>query len=167
MSDLFKYDSLQEFFSIYQKAVLNFLNQYDLDISELVPDHLGALTHNSEEFESVTTILLSHSQMIKEIQLNNRRVRVFKLNHPLLGDFTIPKIEIFEPKPESDLAKLRYGIEHISFTVKNFDNFASAVVNILPIAKQGQVGTSKFMKTEIINTVEIEFRSDSLGEEYA
>ncbi len=165
LSTFFKRESLETFNIAYGELINSVLTPLDIPSKELTPDHLGVLTHSSEEFENLTKTLLQYSTQIKEIVLHERRVRVFKLNSPLSGRYKVPKIEIFEPKPNIDITKLRFGVEHIAFQVKNFDEYISITKGKVGIIKEGTVGNSKFAKTEILNTVEIEFRSDALGEE--
>lgn len=164
MINIYTKGNLQSFYTSYAKSVKFILDDYG--ISEVIPDHLGCLTHSKEEFEEATLELLKSAKQIKEIELHGRRVRVFKFEEPLNSDFPMPKIEIFEPKPDAELKNLRFGIEHIGFYVKNFDEFLNNFESKLPVAKKGQVNSSFFLKTETLNTVEIEFRSDKLGEEY-
>lgn len=164
MKDIFIIDSLIKFTNVYTQLVHQELIRLGLDNQELIPDHNGAFVGSKEEFDSTSEQLLTFSTLIKEITLHNRRVRVFKLNNPLPGVYKVPKIEIFEPKPEADLKKERFGIEHIAFRVKDFKGLLSQINPDL-LAKQGEVGKSKFAKTKTFNLVEIEFRNDSLGEE--
>ena len=164
MKNIFTIESLSEFAQIYTKLVKLELQRLEINEEELTPDHYGAFVGSKEEFDSTSEQLLTFSTLIKEITLHNRRVRVFKLNNPLPGIYSIPKIEIFEPKPDADLKKERFGIEHIAFKVKDFDTFIKSIDPSI-LAKQGEVGNSKFAKTKTFNLVEIEFRNDSLGEE--
>lgn len=158
-------ESLENFNLAYGELINSVLTTLNISSEELIPDHLGILLHSSSEFEDISQQLLQYSIQIKEIVLHERRVRVFKLNSPLSGRYNIPKIEIFEPKPNIDITKLRFGVEHIAFQVKNFDEYIFSTKRKVGIIKEGSVGDSKFAKTEILNTVEIEFRSDALGEE--
>lgn len=165
LAKLFTYESIQAFLTSYVPTVDYVLQVYNINLP-LEADHLGCLFHSSQEFDQISELISTYSEQIKEIILSGRRVRVFKLNTPIhAGKYTISKLEIFEPKPGADLATLRYGIEHISFYVKDWENFQKNTKPLLPIAKEGSVNTSFFVKTEILNTVEIEFRSDRLGEE--
>ncbi len=165
MLDNFTLSAITEFTNSYFKSAEFLLKTYNIPQTEIVCDHLGCLFHNSEEFDAVTNIIKVYSREIKSIELHNRRVKVFELNEPINGLYLLPKIEIFEPKPNADPKTLRYGVEHISFYIPNWENFIKTYKERLPIAKEGSVNTSIFIKTEIINTIEIEFRSDRLGEE--
>ncbi|HCC67715.1 TPA: hypothetical protein DEP90_00675 [Patescibacteria group bacterium] len=164
MEDISKKEDLQKLVNSYEMKVLSVLDSFNLK-THLLCDHLGYLLHNSEEFDKVSKAMLEYSVLIKEVILHGRRIRVFKLKESLTGKFNIPKIEIFEPKQGLDPSELRYGIEHIAFTVKDWEEFILKDRERLPIVKEGSVGNSLFMKTEIINTIEIEFRNDRLGEE--
>lgn len=164
MSKYFESGHLEKFLANYTKIVSFVVNDFEIR-GDHVCDHIGCLVHNSSEFNLVNSELLRFSKSIKEIVLDNRRAAVFKFNNPIETAYTVPKIEIFEPKPNIDQKALRFGIEHISFYAPDWEEFYALNRSRLPIVKEGYVGNSKFMKTEIINTIEIEFRSDKLGEE--
>lgn len=164
MKTLFKRENIQDFVDSYFKSVLFMLSTYNIPFEDVVCDHIGCLLHNSIEFDAVTNELNTYTKLIKSIELHNRRVKVFQLNDPINSGFLLPKIEIFEPKPDADFKQLRFGIEHIAFYVWDWDSFKSKYQSKLPIIKEGSVDKSLFMKTEVLNTIEIEFRNDRLGE---
>ncbi len=163
MKDLFERATIEQFVESYFNSVAFVLNNLNV-AGYLECDHLGCLLHNPAEFDEVSEVLKTYCDQIKGIVLHGRRVRVFKLHSPIEGLYPVPKIEIFEPKADVDLTKLRYGIEHISFYCSDWEGFCAKYKGVLPIAKEGSVEDSYFIKTETINTVEIEFRSDRLGE---
>jgi predicted metalloenzyme YecM len=162
--ELFERSSLENFYQRYSATVEFLLNRMQLKGTK-VPDHIGVLVHDKKEYNEVSLILQKYSTRIREIVLNDRRVSVYKLDMPLIGSYLMPKIEIFEPKPGVVEKNLRYGVEHIAFYISEWDQFKSDNLNVLPLAKDFKVGTTSMLKTEIINTIEIEFRDERLGEE--
>ena len=123
MKTLFLKENIQRFVDSYFKSVLFMLNTYNIPFEDVVCDHIGCLLHDSIEFDEVTSELNTYTKLIKSIELHNRRVKVFQLDDPINSEFVLPKIEIFEPKPEADLKQLRFGIEHVAFYVKDWDIF--------------------------------------------
>ncbi|MCA9302423.1 hypothetical protein KDA10_03645, partial [candidate division WWE3 bacterium] len=88
-------------------------------------------------------------------------------NYIKVGTIEIKSIEIFEPKPDADVTKLKPGIEHISLISPNFDDLHSFfIVNGLPVDKMGIDEVHKFFKTKLINMIEIEFRNDCLYKKF-
>lgn len=159
---------LNNFFDFYIKDVLVVADNMGINLQagNFFGDHLGLQVLSVEEFDKSHIIFLEYSEMIHDNIIHNRRNRVYRFKNSLDAEgIKIPKIEIFEPKPEADISKLRPGIEHISFVVKNYDNFLEECKQKnISIDKVVDMGGSKFFKTKIINNVEIEFRNDKLGE---
>lgn len=155
---------LERYYISYLEIVNFMRNVWEIR-GTIIPDHLGCQTGSGKEFDEISRTISKYSTLIKETYLQKRRIAVFKFDTPLLGTMLMPKIEIFEPKPEDNVLKLKYGIEHISFYVPEWELFVKENKNRFPIAKEGEVNNSKFIKTLIINNVEIEFRNDRLGEE--
>lgn len=164
ITKLYERKYLERYYSSYLDIV-NFLREVLEIRGTLIPDHIGCQTGKGKEFDEISKTILKYSKLIKEITLQKRRVSVFKFDTPLIGTVLMPKVEIFEPKPEDNLLKLRYGVEHIAFYVHDWDSFYTENIKKLPVAKESSVDSSKFLKTFVINNVEIEFRSDRLGEE--
>lgn len=164
MENLFKRENIQNFVDSYFETVSSILKIYGVHTDDILCDHIGGLSHSKQEFEEITKVLSSYTKLIKETELHNRRIRIFKFDQPIISKLILPKIEIFEPKPDADIKQLRFGIEHIAFYVKSWDDFKQKYTSKLPIIKEGSVDKSLFMKTEVLNTIEIEFRNDKLGE---
>lgn len=162
--ELYERASLENFYQRYSATVEFLLNRMQLKGTK-VPDHIGVLVHDKKEYNEVSLMLQKYSTRIREIVLDDRRVSIYKFDMPLIGSYLMPKIEIFEPKPGEIEKNLRYGIEHIAFYISDWDEFKSNNLDLIPVAKDFKVGTTSMVKTEIINTVEIEFRNERLGEE--
>ncbi len=160
--------ALNDFFDFYIKNVLKVASSLNFDLkgNNFSGDHLGLQVLSADEFDESHWLLLEYSQMIHDGIIHNRRNRIYFFKKPLDSDGVImPKIEIFEPKPNAKISRLRPGIEHVAFVVKNYDNFLEDCrQKNIPIDKVIDIGSSKFFKTKLINNVEIEFRNDKLGE---
>lgn len=165
MEELFTKGALEKFFDIYSLHTKLSLDYYQLN-TPLLGDHIGALPRDSEEFEQISEKLSTFSTLLAERIVHDRRIHIFKLNTPLeANDIVMPKVEIFEPKQDDDIKKLRIGFEHISFYVPQYDQLISQFKKNHTFIKEITVNSSRIAKTEILNLVEIEFRSDMLGEE--
>ena len=160
----YKKENIQKFVDSYFLTTSSILEFYHINMDDINCDHIGCLSHNPQEFEEITKELSLYTRLINETKLHNRRIRVFKLNEQINTKFILPKIELFEPKPDINPKQLRFGIEHIAFQVKSWDAFNQKYKNKLPIIKEGSIDKSLFIKTEVLNTIEIEFRNDKLGE---
>ncbi len=156
-------EKLQNYLNVYFPLVENVANSFGIDLynTEIMGDHLGAQALSAEEFNIIDGLLGRYCSKLHGGVIHNRRNNIYKLNKPLLyKSIEIPLIEIFEPKPEADLSKLKPGIEHISFKVKDYDGFIDWFkVAGHPIDKEVEVNGSKFFKTKLMNLVEIEFRN--------
>jgi len=140
------------------------LFKIDLADKNIIGDHLGVQVLDNTELIEVSNQLLSYTHLNKEKIIHNRKNRIFKLNESfeVLG-ITLNNIEVFEPKPDADLKKLKPGIEHVAFSVKNYDSFLlSCQKNNVPIDKIVDAKGHKFFKTSFVNLVEIEFGNESL-----
>jgi len=161
-------EELKEYLTPYLKLVLFNLKQYKINLNTINGrgDHIGLQVLLNREFDSCHKILLKNSKLIHDHIIQNRRNRIYRFkNPPQIGDICIPRIEIFEPKPDTNIKKLRAGIEHIAFTVDNYDKFLkSCQKKNIPIDKTNDMNGSKFLKTTFVNGIEIEFRNDQLGE---
>jgi len=161
-------EELEKYLTPYLKLVLFSLEQYkiNLNTANASGDHVGLQVLSSQEFDDCHQILLKNSKLIHDDIIHDRRNRIYRFHAaPHSSDITIPRIEIFEPKPGVDIRKLRAGIEHVAFTIGNYDEFLSRCQKSnIPIDKINNINGSKFFKTRFINGVEIEFRNDFLGE---
>lgn len=121
---------------------------------------------SKEEFNNVSKTLLTYSQLIHDRVIHNRRNRVYQFKETIvIFDISIPRIEIFEPKPGAEIKKLKPGIEHIAFKVDDYKSFINEFKKRnIPIDKEAEYEKgSFFFKTKLIDLVEIEFRNDFLG----
>lgn len=149
------------FVNAYSKEIFSI----DLKSKALTGDHLGLQVLSANEFDEATQALLKFSTKISSTIIHNRRNNTFKFNKPLVIDkIEIPLIEIFEPKPDADLSRLKPGIEHIAFVVKDFANFYLEHKDTMPIDKFVEQNGMKFFKTKFLNLIEIEFDSKSLAD---
>lgn len=157
---------LQEFFAAYLTLVKLSLKHFGVskDKFRLETDHLGIQVVSSQEFDLVRTSLSTYCTVVNSGVIHDRRNNLYMLNEPVERDgFKLSYLEIFEPKADADVYKLKLGIEHISFYSSNFDELLTHYMeNKLPIAKQVGMHGSKFLKTTFMNLVEIEFRNDFL-----
>lgn len=159
---------LNTFLNSYIEYVLSVAGSLNINLQDeiFLGDHLGLQVLSSEEFDKCHDMLLEYSEMIHDTIIHERRNRIYRFKKPLnIKGITLPKIETFEPKPNADISKLRPGIEHIAFYVKEYDNFLEECKhNNVPIDKAIDMSGSKFFKTKLIDNIEIEFRNDRLGE---
>ena len=159
---------LNTFLNSYIDSALSVAKSLNINLQGKIfsGDHLGLQVLSSEEFDKCHNILLEYAKMIHDTIIHKRRNRIYHFKKLLnVKGIIIPKIEIFEPKPNADITKLRPGIEHIAFYVEGYDNFLEECKkNNVPIDKAINIDGSKFFKTELINNIEIEFRNDRLGE---
>ncbi len=162
------YTDLESFANVYLPLVENFLQKFSIDLSENIfkGDHLGVQVLSTQEFDTIDKLLSAYSKIIHAGLIHNRRNNIYKLNTPLkYKNIQIDLIEIFEPKPGADIRKLKPGIEHIAFEVKDYDAFLNKFkASDFPIDKEIDLNGSKFFKTAFINLVEVEFRNDSLAD---
>jgi len=158
---------LKEYLKVYVPLVKNVAESFSIKLTEdrFRGDHIGLQVLSKKEFDKCHKLLLPYSEVIHNAIIHKRRNRVYQFKKPLKVDgVVIPRIEIFEPKPEAVIRKLKAGIEHIAFVVKNYDRFLLACKKRkVPIDKEIEIGSSKFFKTSLLNLVEIEFRNNQLG----
>jgi predicted metalloenzyme YecM len=158
---------LQSWLEVYLPLVKQVAKEFQINLEDkkFSADHLGLQVISKQEFDDCDKLLLKYCTLIHNGAIHGRRNRVYQFNEPIrVDDIIIPRIESFEPKPGADARKLRPGIEHIAFKVKNYEKFFSECeANGLPIDKSmvDEEG-SKFFKTKFLNCVEIEFRNDYL-----
>ncbi|OGG87939.1 hypothetical protein A2592_01785 [Candidatus Kaiserbacteria bacterium RIFOXYD1_FULL_42_15] len=159
---------INSFLEPYLNSVLTMANKLNINLLDkrFSGDHLGLQVLSKKEFDECHSALLKNSEMIHDAIIHERRNRIYRFKKILsLKGITIPKIEIFEPKPNADISKLRPSIEHIAFYIKDYDSFLKECKNNnVPIDKSIDTNGSKFFKTKLIDNIEIEFRNDSLGE---
>lgn len=160
--------TLKKFINVYIPLVLNIADSFSVDLTSnsFVGDHLGLQVLSSQEFNKVDEELLNYCSLIHDNVIHERRNRVYKFNIPIVSSgVSLQSIEIFEPKPNADVKKLKPGIEHVAFVSKDFDKTkAFFQEKDLPIDKFVEYPNGeKFFKTKLINMVEIEFRNKPLG----
>lgn len=172
MFDVFQYypvknpELLRRYLSVYMPLVTEECQKLGIDVRQkrFQADHLGLQVLNSEEFDRASKALLAFSAIVKDEPIQHRRNQVFRFAVPVEEQgFRLPGIEIFEPKPGEETAKLRAGIEHVAFVVYDYQGFlAELVARGVPIAKKADYGSGEFFKTVFLNGVEVEFRSSFL-----
>lgn len=162
------HDKLQSYLEVYFPLVKKAAEVFDLDLTDksFIGDHLGIQVLSAEEFDMVDKLLTSYCTILRKGNIHNRRNNIYRLNKPLIfDDKEIPLLEIFEPKPDADLTKLKPGIEHISLKVDRYDEVLAQFKKAgHPIDKEVDMDGSRFFKTKFMNLVEIEFRNDSLAD---
>jgi len=158
---------IQEFAKAYFPLVELTCQQFQINLHDtgINGDHFGLQVLSDIEFDQCHKILLQYTKLVHDHVIHQRRNRVYHYHLPVqVNGITIPKIEIFEPKPDADISKLRPGIEHIAFVVDDYDQFLTEYKSKrIPIDKEINLQGSKFFKTKFINIIEIEFRNDELG----
>jgi len=159
---------LKNYLKVYIPLVLNIANSFDINLTEkqFEGDHLGLQVISEYEFDNANCTLLEYAKLIHDSVIHNRRNRVYEFNNPIVVDgISVPRIEIFEPKPGADISKLKPGVEHIAFMTNEYEKLLSSFErNSLPIDKKKVFEDgSKFFKTKLVNLVEIEFRNAFLG----
>jgi hypothetical protein len=159
----------REYLDAYLPLIIFGAKQYELNLNtfKISGDHLGLQVLSRDEFDKCHEILLKIADLIHDSVIHNRRNRVYRFNDmPKSNSISVPRIEIFEPKPSANISKLRPGIEHIAFMMDGYDNFVlECKKKNVPIDKEVSFEDgSKFFKTTFVNGIEIEFRNDELGE---
>jgi hypothetical protein len=159
---------LNKFLEKYIPMVRNQLDMYGIKPDEygIKGDHLGLQTLSPEEFDAIHSHLIEFSDLIKEGTIHNRRNNLYKLHDFIeTNGIELQSIEIFEPKPDAIISKLKPGVEHIALKVDKYEKLLTFFQsNSLPIDKIIEYEGSKLFKTKLINLVEIEFRNDYLWE---
>lgn len=156
-------EQLRSFLQQYLPTVIKAGRQLILDLREYMPDHLGLQVMNGAEFDEVDKSILRYATLIRDDIIHNRRNRVYRFNKPVgAKNMYFPGIEIFEPKPAVVPATLRPGIEHAAYVVKDLNKIETRLKEGGPIAKDATYSLGRFIKTKLIDGVEIEFREKSL-----
>lgn len=162
-------DLLKEYLDVYMPLIIFGAKHYgiNLNVSNIHGDHLGLQAVSKADFDKCHELLLQMADLIHDDVIHDRRNRVYRFKDiPESNGISVPRIEIFEPKPGADVSKLRPGIEHIAFTVDDYDVFVSECKQKnIPIDKEVDSDDGfRFFKTTFINGVEIEFGNEELGE---
>jgi hypothetical protein len=158
-------DEVQTFFVSYLPLVKLCLQNFGvLGNFNFSGDHLGLQVGSAVEFDAVHNLLTKYCETITEGVIHNRRNNTYKLHDFITHDgVELQSIEMFEPKPDVDVSKLKLGFEHIALYSPEYTAvYEHFCTNDLPIAKSVDMHGSKFFKTTFMNLVEIEFRNDYL-----
>lgn len=162
-------DELEEFLLSYMPLIRNQLSIFDISLSKfgISIDHLGLQVISKNEFDLVHKSIVEYAEVIKEGIIHERRNNTYKLNEFIKHDnIELQSIEMFEPKPNADISKLKPGFEHIAMKVDRFDELQTYFIeNNLPIDKSVEYGGARFFKTKFVNLVEIEFRDGYLWQD--
>ena len=161
-------ENLASYLKVYLPLIIKVAARFQINLLDknIHADHLGMQAISEEEFDETSKALSLYSTLIHNNIIHERRNRVYQFSKPfLINKISIPRIEIFEPKPNAELDNLKPGIEHIAFKVDDYDSFVSSFKkHKLPINREAEYQKgSKFIKTQLIDLVEIEFRNDFLG----
>jgi len=156
---------LEEYCNLYFPLVINYSKAIlgiDLKRDTFEGDHLGIQTSSYEEYTYYYKLLSSYMSHNFTNELHGRKVSIFAFRDKFVSNgITLNGIEIFEPKPDTDLSKIKLGIEHISIIAKEyektFENTPKEFIN-----KSAEYPEGRFFKTKFTNLVEIEFRDRSL-----
>lgn len=161
-------EKLQTYISRYYELLKLIQDQFGISVQKyhLQGDHVGVQALSAQEFDAIDQILKTYCKLKNAGIIHNRRNNIYVFNEPLdLGEIKIRGIEIFEPKPDAIIKKLKPGIEHIAFYTPNFDElYDYAIANNIPVDKCVADNRSKFFKTQLINMIEIEYRNDFLDD---
>ncbi len=161
-------EKLKTYISKYYELVKLTQEQFGISAQKyhLQGDHIGVQALSATEFNTIDQMLKTYCKLKHAGIIHSRRNNIYVFNTPLdLGEITLRGIEIFEPKPDAIIKKLKPGIEHIAFYTPKFDElYDHATANNIPIDKCVAENGSKFFKTQLINMIEIEYRNDFLDE---
>lgn len=157
---------LEQFFAAYLPLVM-YQGQkfgFDLRAPEFHLDHIGLHVQSAAEFDNADNNLRQFSEMMGETMFHGRRNRVYRFREPLSAlELKLPGLEIFEATFDTPPVDMKYGIEHISFQVQDFDRLVDRLhEKNIPISRETEYHGQPFIKTVMINTVKIEFRKDFL-----
>lgn len=157
---------LSAFFESYIPLIKHSLSTFNINLENfgISGDHLGLQVLSGDEFDSVHQLISSYSEVIKEGVIHERRNNTYKLNDFIIADgIELQSIEMFEPKPDAAISKLKPGFEHIAMKVEKYDDLKDYFKrDKLPIDKSVEYGGSRFFKTKFVNLTEIEFRNSYL-----
>jgi len=158
-------EELKKFCNLYLPLVIDYCKSIlDIDLRKdtFEGDHLGIQTSSTKEYSFYYDLLSSYMTHNFTNELHGRRVSIFSFKNTFTcSDINLKGVEIFEPKQDIDVSKLKLGIEHISIISKGYDK----LLNTFPdehLGKSAEYSEGKFFKTKFENLVEIEFRDRSL-----
>ena len=143
---------LEEYCNLYFPLIINYSRSIlgiDLKKDPFEGDHLGIQTSSADEYT-------------KYYDLHSRKVSIFSFKDQFLSNgISLNGIEIFEPKPDTDISNLKLGVEHISIISKDYEKTFEDIPKEY-ISKSAEYPEGRFFKTKFTNLVEIEFRDRSL-----
>ncbi|MEI6462605.1 MAG: nucleotide exchange factor GrpE [bacterium] len=144
----------QEFF----KNAIDDIQATFKDKVKFTPDHISLLTECSEDYEKAKEEYKDMIVDTKEIPNCGRRITIANLKNPIIVDgFTLPKLEISEPKPMKLTSERR--IDHVSFIPNNFSEFIKfSKENKVDLYDAMEIGSVILCKWKAPNS-HIEFRS--------
>lgn len=159
------HEKLRSFLNQYMPTVLRAGEKmgFDLKREDFTPDHLGLQVLNKAEFDAAHKVLSQYATLVHDEVIHERRNRAYRFIAPMqIERISIPGIEIFEPKPNADATLLRPGIEHVAFVTKDPHRVHAQLGDRGLIAKVASYSLGKFIKTKLVDGVEIEFREKAL-----
>lgn len=141
------------------------LEGVDLTSARFAGDHLGLQARSAREFDDVVRTVGAYALPVRRESIDGRRNCVLRLRRPLRGGgWEMPLVEVFEPKLREAPRDLRPGIEHCAFVVSDYEQWLRDWPGRRElVAKRRDSATRVFVKTWIINGIELELRPVSLG----
>lgn len=135
-----------------------------LDSIAFYGDHLGLQVMNAEEFDNAHNELLTFCTMTHDTMIHGRRNRIYRFRSPTpVEGILFRGIEIFEPKPGANPDALRPGIGHAAFLCSSIDDLLVQFHETgVAVAKDATYNDGRFIKTELVDDIEFEFREQSL-----
>lgn len=134
-----------------------------IDYSGMKLDHLGYSVSSNQEYDQEKVTLLEIADLVKEANVSNRRVGVFKFKTPLkYKGQEIEALELIEPK-EGETGWT--GFEHTEFTTKtNLHDLVTAYPS-LPWDKSS-IDREDFPRLKIVfsDKTEIKFNNSPILE---
>ncbi len=156
---------LEEYCNLYFPLIINYSRSIlgiDLKKDPFEGDHLGIQTSSADEYTKYYEHLSSYMTHNFTNDLHSRKVSIFSFKDQFLSNgISLNGIEIFEPKPDTDISNLKLGVEHISIISKDYEKTFEDIPKEY-ISKSAEYPEGRFFKTKFTNLVEIEFRDRSL-----
>lgn len=97
--------------------ILYELKYIGIDVSDLQLDHIAYQTCSVKEYEEVKLESMKYGSLVKEFEIDGRRVSIYKYKAPLvIKNYTITAFEIIELKPNQICDS---GLSHIEFVINS------------------------------------------------
>lgn len=157
-------EKLYSFLEQYMPRVLRAAGNMGLDLQHgFIPDHLGLQVMTGAEFDQAHERISGYATLVHDEIIHGRRNRVYRFNHSITAaGMSFPGIEIFESKPGADPKTLRPGIEHAAWVSQDLPTVAARLNKEGFVMKEATYSRGRFIKTKLINGIEIELRDKTL-----